>query len=72
MCPVSLFLAIAISDGVLRGVSNSRDLDIVAASSPGWVELAYCLGTTAFPVFRRIGSKLRVLFNIRNKTEGSE
>jgi hypothetical protein len=62
MCPVTLFLSLAIADGVFEGISCSKDL----ASFPtdptlDWVILPYRPDTESIPVFRRTGNKSKTL-----------
>lgn len=62
MCPVTLFLALAIRDGVVDAVSTIPDLySVVTRSWPDWVQLQYSTGAGNIPVFRRTGPKSRAI-----------
>jgi hypothetical protein len=54
MCPVTLFFALAIADGVIENVSHIHDLNTVATQDwPGWAVLQYKDGMRDLPVLRR-------------------
>ena len=63
LCPVTLFLSMAIADGVVDGITC--DSDIAALSShcqqSGWLPLPYKLGSLHLPVLRRTGNRSRVM-----------
>lgn len=62
MCPVTLFLALAIADGALEGVHPCSGLAALHFPDwPGWLQVPYSANATHLPVIRRTGNKSRVL-----------
>ena len=62
MCPVTLFLSMAIANNVIDGVSTSIDMfSLINHSWSGWLLLPYKQELLHLPVLRRTGNKSRVL-----------
>jgi hypothetical protein len=62
MCPVTLFLALAIADGVIRGVRSPADLESVAdCDETGWVMLPYQSNSMHMSIIRRVGNQSRLI-----------
>lgn len=62
MCPVTLFLALAIADGVISDIHEACGLTSLAVHSwPRWTLLPYNGNFLHLPVMRRTGNKSRIL-----------
>jgi hypothetical protein len=63
MCPVTLFLSMAIADGVIGGIGCSSDIASLYGSrqQSGWLLLPYKQSSLRLPVLRRTGNKSRVI-----------
>ncbi|KAI2476673.1 hypothetical protein Ptr902_12020 [Pyrenophora tritici-repentis] len=62
MCPVTLFLSMAIADKVIDGVSTSSDIfSLCNYEWSGWLLLPYKQELSHLPVLRRTGNKSRVI-----------
>jgi hypothetical protein len=58
MCPVSLFVALAIADGAFEGIMSSDDfLSLGALDWSGYITVPYKQETGRRPVLRRTGNK---------------
>ena len=58
MCPVTLFLSMAIADGVIDGIDTPEDLAALdVPASPEWTSLPYRTDFAHLPVLRRSGNK---------------
>jgi hypothetical protein len=69
MCPVTLFLLIAIADGVINGISCSSDIATLYGNrqQPGWLLLQYKEGFSRLSILRRTGNKSRVISSCSRK-----
>jgi hypothetical protein len=63
MCPVTLFLSMAIADGVIEGIDRSSEIASLFRSyqHSGWLLLPYKQDTSQLPVLRRTGNRTRVI-----------
>ncbi|KAF1940151.1 hypothetical protein EJ02DRAFT_495665 [Clathrospora elynae] len=62
MCPVTLFLSMAIADGVIDDISHSSGMTSLCIHQwPNWVQLPYREDLIHLPVLRRTGIKSRVI-----------
>lgn len=69
MCPVSLFLSMAIADGVIAGVNQSSDLEALPIHQwPEWTLLPYRDDYVDLSVLRRTGNKSRQLSSCTMKS----
>jgi hypothetical protein len=59
MCPVTLFLSMAIADGVIDGIGCCSD--IASLYGNGWLLLPYKEGFSRLSILRRTGNKSRVI-----------
>jgi hypothetical protein len=57
LCPVTLFLGLAISDGAFAYLKDAQDLEELPIPNwPQWVSLPYHPGFRQVPVLRRLGN----------------
>jgi hypothetical protein len=62
MCPVTLFLSMALADGVIDGVHQISDIEsLCAGRQSGWLLLRYKQDASRLPVLRRTGNRTRVI-----------
>jgi hypothetical protein len=62
MCPVTLFLSMAIVDGVIDGIDCSSDIaSLCSPQQSRWLLLPYKQSLSHLPVLRRTGNKSRVI-----------
>jgi hypothetical protein len=63
MCPVTLFLSMAIADGVIDDIDQTSDIASLCRGHPqsGWLLLRYKQDASRLPVLRRTGNKSRVI-----------
>jgi hypothetical protein len=63
MCPVTLFLSMAIADGVIDGTDRTSDIASLfrGHQHSGWLLLPYKQDVSHLPALRRTGNKSRVI-----------
>jgi hypothetical protein len=63
MCPVTLFLSMAIADGVIDGINQTSDIASLCRGhqQPEWLLLRYKQDASRLPVLRRTGNRSRVI-----------
>jgi hypothetical protein len=68
LCPVALFLGLAISDGAFQHLQDAQTLkELPIPTWPRWASLAYRPGFQKVPVLRRLGNQSRVISSIAMK-----
>jgi hypothetical protein len=69
MCPVTLFLSIAIADSVIEGISCGSDISSLYSSrqQSRWLLLPYKQNSSRLSILRRTGNKSRVLSSCSTK-----
>jgi hypothetical protein len=69
LCPVTLFLGLAISDGAFAYLKDAQDLkELPIPIWPQWASLPYHPGFQQVPVLRRLGNQSRVISSVAMKS----
>jgi hypothetical protein len=62
ICPVTIFLGLAIADGVIPGIKCNDDFTTLISSEwHGWVSLVYRNDISGLAVLRRTGNKSKAI-----------